>query len=90
MSFIESNIKRTLDRLYVPFGSNLTLNYDVPKAIVLFPTYFLGEVSKDVAENFNNLIHKYYQVNLRLICKSQDTTGSRFQFKDRIPVLPHL
>ena len=79
-------IKRTLDRLYVPFGSNLTLNYDVPKAIVLFPTYFLGEVSKDVAKNMNNLINKYYpQVNYRLIYKSQDAIGSRFRFKDRKP-----
>ena len=86
MNFIESNIKRTLDRLYVPFGSNLNLNYDVPKAIVLFPTYFLGDVSKDVAKNLNNLINKYYpQVNLRLIYKSLDTIGSRFRFKDKMP-----
>ena len=59
MTFVESNIKRKINRLYVPFGSNLFLNYYVPKYIVWLPTYCLGEVSKDVAKNMNNLIHKY-------------------------------
>ena len=87
MSFVESSIKRSLDRLYVPLGSNLTLNHDVPKAIFLFPAYFLGKLSKDVANNLNNLIHTYCpQVNLGLLHKSQDSIGSRFWLKDRIPV----
>ena len=54
---------------------------------LLFPTYFLGEVSKEVSKEMKNLIQKYYpQVNLVFIYKSQNTIGSRFRFKDRMPV----
>ena len=87
ISFIEANIKRTLNKLYVPYGKIENLNFDVPRAIVLFPTYFLGEVSKEVSKEMRSLIQKYYpQVNLRFIYKSQNTIGSRFGFKDRMPV----
>ena len=40
LSFIETNINKTLNRLYTPFGQPEVLNFDVPKPIVLFPTYF--------------------------------------------------
>ena len=67
----------------MPFGSDLTLNYNVPKASVSFAAYFLGEVSKDVAKNLNNLIHKYYpQVNWKKVGYHR----LRFCFKDRMPV----
>ena len=56
ISFIESNIKRTLNSLYIPFDKTVNLNYDVPKAIVLFPAYFLGEVSKNVVKVVKKLI----------------------------------
>ena len=60
INFIETNIKRTLNKLYVPYGKIENLNFDVPKAVVLFPTYFLGEVSKEVSKEMRNLIQKYY------------------------------
>ena len=86
LSFIEFTIKKTLNRLYTPFGQAETFNFDVPKPIVLFPTYFLGEVSKTVSKDLNGLISKYYpQIRLRMIYKSLDTIGSRFRVKDKMP-----
>ena len=49
INLIETNIKSTLNKLYVPYGKITNLNFDVPKGVVLFPTYFLGEVSKEVS-----------------------------------------
>ena len=87
LSFIELNIKRALSRLYTPFGKPEILNYDVPKPIIIFSTYYLGNVSKTVTKELNGLICRYYpQIRLRLVYKSLDTIGCRFKFKDRIPV----
>ena len=87
LSFIECNIKKTLNNLYTPFGKLEVLNFDVPKPIVLFPTYFLGEVSKTVSKELNGLMSRFYpQVRLRMIYKSVDTIGSRFRVKDGMPV----
>ena len=86
LSFIETNIKKTLNRLYTPFGQPEVLNFDVPKPIVLFPTYFLGDVSRTVSKELNSLISRFYpQIRLRMIYKSLDTIGSRFQLKDKMP-----
>ena len=85
-SFIEVNIKRTINRLYTPFDKPEVLNFDVPKPILLFPTHFLGDVSKTVSKELNSLISRFYpQIRLRLIYKSLDTIGSRFRVKDRMP-----
>ena len=72
--------------MYKTFGQPEVLNFDVPKPIVLFPTYFLGEVSKTVSKELNSLVCRYYpQIRLRMIYKSLDTIGSRFQVKDKMP-----
>ena len=86
LSFIEFNIKQTLNRLYTPFGQQEVLNFDVPKPIVLFPTYFLGNVSKTVSKELNGLICRFYpQIRLRLIYKSLTTIGGSFHMKDKMP-----
>ena len=62
------------------------LNYDVPKPIVLFPTYFLGDVSNTVSKDLNRPMCRFYpQIRLRMIYKSLDTIGSRFRVKDKMP-----
>ena len=87
LSFIETNIKKTINRLYTPYNQPETLNFDVPKPIVLFPTYFLGNVSKSVSKELDSLMSRYYpQIRLRIIYKSLNTIGSRFQVKDKMPV----
>ena len=86
LSFIELNIKKTLNRLYTPFGQPEVLNFDVPKPIVLFPTYYLGVVSKTVSEELNSLMCRFYpQIRLRIIYKSLATIGSGFKLKDKMP-----
>lgn len=86
LRFVELHISKTLNRLYTPFGSQEKLNYDVPKPIVLFPTYFLGDVSKRVSSEMMRLISTYYpQIRLRMIYKSSDRIGGRFQLKDKAP-----
>ena len=85
-SALSSTIKKTLNRLYTPFGQAEILNFDVPKPIVLFPTYFLGDASKMVSKEINGLMSRYYpQIRLRMIYKSLDTIGSRFRVKDTMP-----
>jgi hypothetical protein len=86
LSFIELHIKKTLNRLYTPFNQPEVLNFDVPKPIVLFPTYFLGDVSKTVSKELSGLVCRYYpQIRLRLIYKSLSTVGSAFKLKDKMP-----
>ena len=80
------SIKKTLNKLYTPFGKEIPLNYDVPKPIVLFPTYFLGDASKRLSAEITNLVCRYYpQIRLRIIYKSLDRIGNRFKVKDSIP-----
>ena len=84
LSFIETHISKTLNRLITPFGSQDILNFDVPKPIVIFPTYYLGDVSKQVSGEITRLMSTYYpQIRLRLIYKSLDRIGDRFHVKDR-------
>ena len=86
LPFIEKTIKKTLNKLYTPFGKEIPLNYDVPKPIVLFPTYFLGDASKRLSTEITNLVCRYYpQIRLRIIYKSLDRIGNRFKVKDSIP-----
>ena len=76
-----------LKKLYKPFGEEILLNYDVPKPIVYFTTYFLGDISKNLSKDIRMLLQQCYpQIHLRMLYKSYNTIGSRFSFKDKIPV----
>ena len=84
--FIEKTIKKTLSKLYTPFGKETPLNYDVPKPIVMFPVYFLGNASKRLSTEMTTLMERYYpQIRLRIIYKSLDRIGNRFKIKDSTP-----
>ena len=86
LSFIDKNIGSMLKKMYKPIGHVECDNYDVPKPIVYFTTYFLGDVSKTMARDIRALLSEYYpQVHLRLLYKSANTIGSNFSFKDKIP-----
>ena len=76
-----------LKKLYKPFGHDEILNYDVPKPILYFTTYFLGNVSKTMARDVRATICQFYpQVHLRVLYKSCNTIGSNFLFKDKTPI----
>ena len=86
LHFIEKHIGSMLRKLYKPFDHVECDNYDVPKSIVYFSTYFLGDVSKTMARDMRSLLSEYYpQIHLRILYKSCNTIGSRFSFKDKIP-----
>ena len=86
LSFIEEHIGFMLKKLYKPFEHTEVLNYDVPKPIVYFTTYYLGDVSKIMAKDVRSLLQEYYpQIHLRTLYKSCNTIGSHFSFKDKIP-----
>lgn len=86
LKFIEKHIHRMLKKLYTPFGQETALNFDVPRPIVYFTTYFLGDISKNLSKDLRCLLHDSYpQIHLRMLYKSYNTIGSRFSFKDKIP-----
>ena len=86
LGFIEKQIGQMLGKLYKPIGHEPPLNYDVPKPIVYFTTYFLGDVSKTMAKELRSMIQQSYpQVHLRTLYKSCNTIGSHFSWKDKIP-----
>ena len=75
-----------LKKLYKPFGQETTLNFDVPRPIVYFSTYYLGDISKILSKDIRSLLAECYpQIHLRMLYKSYNTIGSRFSFKDKIP-----
>ena len=87
LGFIEKQIGQMLGKLYKPIGHEPPLNYDVPKPIVYFTTYFLGDVSKTMAKELRSMIQQSYpQVHLRTLYKSCNTIGSHFSWKDKIPI----
>ena len=86
LDFIERHIGRMLNKLLQRSSKETPLNYDVPKPIVYFTTYFLGDVSKNMAKEMRSLIQSSYpQVHLRILYKSCNTIGSHFSFKDKTP-----
>ena len=86
LKFIEKHIRRMLKKLYTPFGQETVLNFDVPRPIVYFTTYYLGDISKNLSKDIRCLLHDSYpQIHLRMLYKSYNTIGSRFSFKDKIP-----
>ena len=75
-----------LRKLYGPFGSEIKQNFDVPKPILYFTTYFLGDISKNLASDLRNIMKESYpQIHLRILYKSYNTIGNHFSYKDKIP-----
>ena len=86
LKFIEKHIHRMLKNLHKPFGQETVLNYDVPKPIVYFTTYYLGDISKNLSKDIKCLLGECFpQVHLRMLFKSCNTIGSSFSFKDKMP-----
>ena len=74
LSFIEKCIGFMLKKLYKPFGHIEIDNYDVPKPIVYFTTYILGDISKIMARDVRAHLQEFYpQVHLRILYKSCNT-----------------
>ena len=87
LNYIEKHIFRMLKKLYKPYGHETVDNYDVPRPIVYFTTYFLGDISNVLAKDIKALISDSFpQVHLRMLYKSYNTIGSHFSFKDKTPV----
>ena len=83
---IEKQIKKVLNKLYTPFGEEKPSIQTVPKAIVYFPTYFLGPASSTVSSKLTQLLGEFYpQVSLRIVYTDGNTLGNHFSFKDKIP-----
>ena len=86
LHFVEKNIGFMLRKLRTVFDSGVVLNYDVPKPILYFTTYFLGDVSKIMAGNVKNILQEHFpQIHLRVLYKSCNTVGNHFSYKDKIP-----
>ena len=56
LKFNENQIHGMLKKLYSPFGQETVLNYDVPKPIVYFTTYYLGNISKTLSTDVKSLL----------------------------------
>ena len=77
-----------MNKLYVPFGQETLVRQDVPRAIVYFPTHFLGPVSNTVSKRLHTLMGDFYpQVALRIVYSDGNTIGNRFNFKDKVSKL---
>ena len=86
--FIERVIGSMLSKLYKPFDYKEVLNYNVPKAQVYFSTFYLGDISKQIAIDLKKIVSESYpQVQLLLTYKTHSAIGNRFGFKDRQPKL---
>ena len=74
-----------LNKLYVPFGEETLDNQNVPKAIVYYPTQFLGPVTDTVSKKLHELMGDFYpQISLRIVYSDGNTIGNRFNFKDKV------
>ena len=51
LKFIEYTIGKMLKKLYKPIDLKETLNYNVPKAKIYFSTYYLGDLSTQIAND---------------------------------------
>ena len=88
LAFIEKTIGRMLKKLYKPSGHREIENYDVPKPIVYFTTYYLGDVSRAMSRDLTSIVRDSFpQIHLRILYKSHNTIGSNFSYKDKIPEL---
>ena len=77
-----------LTKLYKPYDYVPVLNFNVPKAKVYFSTFYLGDISKQIAVELKKIVSESYpQVQLLLTYKTHSAIGNRFGFKDRQPKL---
>ena len=82
LPFIVKNMSKTINKL----EKESIPNFDVPKPIVIFSAYFLGNASKRLSTEITTLASRYYpQVRLRIVYKSLDRIGDRFKIKDSTP-----
>ena len=85
---IEQQIRKVVNKLYTPFGEETLASQNVPKAVVYFPTQFLGPVSDTVSKKLHELMGDFYpQISLRIVCSDGNTIGNRFNFKDKVSKL---
>ena len=71
LKFIEKNTQKMLNKLYKPIGHETSVKYDVPKPIVYFTTFYLGDISKSLTEERKNIISKFYpQIHLGILFKN--------------------
>ena len=88
LKFIERVIGKMLCKLYKPDGYQEVLNYDVPRAQVYFSTFYLGDISKQIAMDLKKIVSESYpQIQLLITYKTHSAIGSRFGFKDKQPKL---
>ena len=77
LHLIEKFIRKVMNKLYVPFGQETLVRQDVPRAIVYFPTHFLGPVSNTVSKRLHTLMGDFYpQVALRIVYSDGNTIGN--------------
>ena len=75
-----------LKKLYKPIDFKETLNYNVPKAKIYFSTYYLGDLSKQMANDIKKIVGQSFpQVQLFIIFKAHSTIGGHFRLKDKQP-----
>ena len=88
LHMIEKQIGKVLNKLHTPSDKEKPAIHTVPKAIVYFPTYFLGTPSSAVSSKLTQLLAEFYpQVSLRIVYTDGDTIRNRFPFKDKITKL---
>ena len=88
LHLIETQIRKVLNKLYVPFGEETPIEQNVPKAIVYFSTQFLGPVSNELSKKVCELMGDFYpQISLRIVYSDSNTIGNRFNFKDKVSKL---
>ena len=72
-------------KLHKPPNSKTELNFDVPKPIAYFTTYFLGNVSRLLTNELKLLVGQFYpQLYLQILFKSSSTIGNSFSHKDKV------
>ena len=60
LDFIEKHIGIVIRKLYKPPNSKTGLNFDVPKPIGYFTTYYLGNVTKVMTHDLKLLVRQFY------------------------------
>jgi hypothetical protein len=88
ISFVERQIKKTLDKFFVLPEVSQTPDDDVPTEAksIMFMTYFLGDHSEKLRNDLRSLVRKYLpDIKLQVIFKSGSAIGDLFAFKDKLP-----
>ena len=86
LDFIEGQIRKTLDKFFIPKLSNQIDDEPTEGKPVLFVTYFLGSHSEALRNDLKNLMKEYLpSVKLQVIFKAGCVIGDLFGFKDKLP-----